>query len=152
MKLCPKCGTENSDSQMFCENCSSPLLAAKSIKTQGGAESFFVREEKKERRNKLLSVLPFVLYYLLSLPLGIRCFIQERTLLPVLLLQLFLPLPCWLLRFHTKGLFFLEHMLKIENPEEAEPSDWYYFCSHISAYVILGLGMYLLFRICLELF
>lgn len=152
MKLCPKCNTENSDSQVLCENCNSPLLTAKSIETQGKAEEFFIHEEKKERRNRFLSVLPFVLYYLLSLPLGIRCFWEERDLLPVLLIQLFLPLVSYLLRFHAKGLFVLEHMFQIEHPEEVEPSDWYYLCSHISAYILLILGIYCLLRICFELF
>lgn len=152
MKICPKCGTENKDSCAVCRECYSSLYDIKPENPQAVSDSFFEREEKAEKRKKKLSTLPILFYYCIYLTFYILCIIKDRACFFPLLLPLGLPLLYYLLRFKADSLFRLQHICEIDNLDEVQPSDWYYFNSHVSAYIILIFGLILVIRTYLELF
>lgn len=141
MKICPKCGMTNADNAPLCAECFTSLNQTESENITHCSEEFFEREEKKERRRRIIHLLLIPLYYIIFLPLAVMNVLMEFETLIVMLVLLPLPLLYYLSVFKPELLFYLNHMMSIQNIDEAEPSDWYLFNSKLGGYLMLIFGI-----------
>lgn len=150
MKICPKCNATYKDDVFMCAECMTTLKNA-DINSGDISEKFFEKEEKKEKRINFINKLLIPLYYLIYIPLATMCVIKETEILIVMIIFAFCPLLYYLSVFKSECLFYFEHMMKINNIEEAEPSYWYVFTTKLGGYISLCFGIlmaaYLLFTL-----
>lgn len=150
MKICPKCSATYKDDVYMCAECMTTLVSS-DINSGELSEKFFKQEEQKEKRIDFINRLLIPLYYLIYIPIAAMCVIKEPEIFVVMIILMFCPLLYYLSVFKPESLFYFEHMLKINNIEDAEPSYWYVFTSKLGGYLtlILGIAMavYLLFSL-----
>ena len=106
------------------------------------AEVFFEKEEKRERMKKRIQLLCIPLYYLVYIPLLVLCWRNDRIEFNVTLFLTFLliaPGVYYLNLFKPDLVFDIEYFFKAD-VESASPSEWFYSCCKISAYVSLMIG------------
>jgi ribosomal protein L40E len=143
MKICEKCGFENYGEVSSCNKCGTSLLHIEKTEDSGQAEAFFMRQERKEKRQRILKLLLIPLYYLIYLPFYILCIRCQEESFGVLFLPLLFPILYYLLSFKAEWLFKMEHMHQIDNLDKVEISDYYYMTSQIGAYLLLAAGMFI---------
>lgn len=144
MKACPKCGAENSNSAVFCENCQSYIENEKNVETDL-INSIAEKEEKKEKFRRGLDWTIGIVYVVLYIALYIKALACGNIsgigpLLPVMLATVY-----FVCVFKPEAIFFLENMLKIDNIEDVKISDWYYISNRIGAYLFLCVGIVFIF-------
>ena len=148
MKKCRKCGCENPDNMMVCENCYSHLGEERSEET---SEKFFKKLERKEKIKKAINYALLVIYFLIVAPLYYMTVKITGSIAIALIMFCFLliliPVMFYTSLFHPDTLFMLTYFHMISNIEEAEPSDWFYISTGISAYVLLGLGIFIIVKL-----
>lgn len=144
MKKCKKCGCENSNSRMVCEKCYSFLGDEKSGET---SETFFKKLERKEKIINLINYLLIALYFIIVTPLFILSARAMESLgagIVIFFFLLILPIMFYMSIFHPDVLFELSYMHMISNIDDAQPSDWFYITTRWSAYLFLGLGIFIM--------
>ncbi len=141
MKKCPKCGTMNFDNLTLCENCSAYINDVEPDSTNV-IEEIMIKEEKNEKFWRFFHTMLAVIYYAVYIPLFVICFRKStHTPIFVLLLPAIFPLFYYLSVFKADTMFKLSHIFQIDNIEDVNVSDWYYFTSKIGGYIILIMGI-----------
>lgn len=141
MKICPKCGENNSDSAKLCAACCASLSEA--AQPDFNSEEFFLREERRDRRKRCVQLLLIPLYYVVYLLFFVLCCIENGGVIGHLLIPLLFPALYYLFVFHADALFAFQHMFDIDNLHDVQISDWYYFTSRLSGYFFLIAGLFL---------
>ena len=149
MKYCHRCGTQNENTQLFCQGCGKPLqknAREKSMKmAQAETELQEKREIRREKRGYFLLGGMYALHLILGFILIITGKAREMDVgaLPVLLIMLLFPGFGYLSVYKPEILFKIQHLFSIRDLDQAEPSDWYIFSSKIGGIVIwiLGIGL-----------
>ena len=148
MKKCKECGYENPNSVSVCEECYSVLDDEISEET---SEEFFKKLERKEKIIHVIHYALLVIYFIVVVPLF---FISAKAmghfgagLILFFLLLVLIPVMFYASIFHPDALFELTYMNAISNISDAEPSDWYYITTKWTAYLFLGLGIFIVAKI-----
>lgn len=145
MKICDKCGFENPDSAKSCEQCCNLLLDCDSESSENILEEIFVKQEKAEKKKRILKRIPVFVYSLIYIPIYIKCLIADSECFFSLLFFLFFPLLGYcLLAFKAEALFKFQHILHIDNIDDVEVSDWYVFSSFIAGILLLSMGLFVI--------
>ncbi len=140
MKICPKCNTGNNDTAVICSECMKSLKDV-TVENEEISEKFWEREEKRERCRRVFRIAVIPVYYAVYITFYILTVRLERGPAWVLLIPLFFPLFYWLCVEKAEWVFKLEHMLHIDNIDDARPSDWYLMTTKISGYIFLIMGL-----------
>lgn len=143
MKICERCGFENYGEVPSCGKCGASLMHIKKTEDGDQAEAFFVRQERKEKRQRMINMLLIPLYYLIYIPFYILCIRCEEESFGVLFFPLLFPILYYLLNFKAEWLFKIDHMHLIDNLDQVEISDYYYITSKIGAYLLLAAGVFI---------
>ncbi len=148
MKKCNKCGYENPNTESVCENCYSVLDNKISEET---SEEFFKKLERKEKIIKIINYVLLIIYFIVVAPLF---FISAKAmgsfgagLIFFFLLFVLIPVMFYASIFHPDALFELTYMNVISNISDAQPSDWFYTTTKWTAYLFLGLGIFMIVKI-----
>lgn len=148
MKKCKKCGCENPNNVNVCENCYNILDDEISKET---SEKFFKKLERKEKIINIINYALLVIYFIIVAPLF---YISAEAmgslgagLVLFFLLLVIIPVMFYTSVFHPDILFELTYTNVISNIRDAQPSDWYYTTTSISAYLFLGLGIFLIVKL-----
>lgn len=144
MKICKKCGYENSDSLNTCENCYALLDDEKSKAT---SEAFFKKLDRKEKIKNIINYSLLLIYFLIVIPLY-AVFVSKTgnfgvSLLLFCLFFIVIPVGYYTSVFKPDILFELSYTNVISNIADAKPSDWYYTTTLWSAYILLGFGVFI---------
>lgn len=142
MKICPKCNSTYKDDVFMCAECMTTLVDAE-INSGELSEKYFEKIEKKEKRINFINKLLIPLYYLIYIPIATVCVIKETDILIVMIIFALCPLLYYLSVFKHDSLFYFEHMLKINNIEDAQPSYWYVFTTKLGGYIALIFGIFM---------
>ena len=148
MKKCKKCGCENPNSVNVCENCYNVLDNEISKET---SEKFFEKIERKEKIINFINYLLLAVYFIVVIPLF---YITAKetgnlgvSLVLFSLLIIVIPVLYYTSIFHPDILFEITYMHVISNIDDAQPSDWFYTSSKWTAYIFLGLGIFLIVKL-----
>ena len=148
MKKCKKCGCENPNNVNVCENCYNILDDEISKET---SEKFFKRLERKEKIISIINYALLLIYFIIVAPLF---YISVQAmgslgagLVLFFLLLVIIPVMFYTSIFHPDILFELTYTNVISNVSDAQPSDWYYTTTSISAYLFLGLCIFLIVKL-----
>lgn len=151
MKKCKKCGYENPNSLNVCEKCYNILDNEISKET---SEKFFKKLELKEKIIKIINYALLIIYFMVVAPLF---YISVKAmgslgagLVLFFLLLVIIPVMYYTSLFHPDTLFELTYFNVISNIHDAQPSDWYYTTTSLTAYLFLGLGIFMTVKIFLE--
>ena len=150
MKKCKKCGWENADSLSICEKCYGLLDDEKSGET---AEKFFAKLERREKIKAIINYSLIVIYFIIVAPLYVITVKEIGSLGVALVLFFFyllMPIFFYTSIFHPDTLFELSYTHIISNIHDAQPSDWFYTTTTWSAYIFLGLGIFMAVKLYLE--
>lgn len=151
MKKCKKCGCENPNTANVCEKCYNILDDEISKET---SEKFFKKLERKEKIINIINYALLVIYFIIVAPLF---YISAKAmgslgagLVLFFLLLVIIPVMFYTSIFHPDILFEITYTNVISNIRDAQPSDWYYTTTSISAYLFLGLGIFIIAKIFFE--
>lgn len=151
MKQCKKCGYENPNSVNICEKCYNILDNEISKET---SEKFFKKLEIKERIINIINYSLLVIYFIIVAPLF---FVSVKAmgslgagLVLFFLLLVIFPVMYYTSLFHPDILFEITYINAISNISDAQPSDWYYTTTKWTAYLILGIGIFIIAKIYFE--
>jgi len=148
MKKCNKCGYENPNRVSVCEKCYGVLDNKISQET---SDAFFKKLERKEKIIKIINYALLIIYFIVIAPLF---FVSAKAmgsfgagLIFFFLLFVLIPVLYYASIFHPDALFELTYMHVISNISDAQPSDWFYTTTKWTAYLFLGLGIFMIVKV-----
>ena len=108
----------------------------------------------KERIINIINYSLLVIYFIIVAPLF---FVSVKAmgslgagLVLFFLLLVIFPVMYYTSLFHPDILFEITYMNAISNISDAQPSDWYYTTTKWTAYLILGIGIFIIAKIYFE--